>query len=347
MQTTIAVILFALLKIFDSLLYRTCFILLFPIAICWQCTAILPQEKPDEIMESVDRAQIWLRRYQPAVKSATVEFHKAQCFFILAIDIAGLIVVGQGSLDDGTLQSLNNYSLVGFISTNGVLPVVLILLCLHTVGMHSWYVLVLSTCTIVLSTVTFFMSGILASWTQGVGAIQAASNNTYSLCGKKDPSRFCTTADWSVPISSTGHAGGIEGRGVIFSLVILVLLILEYGGLQEIQSVQRFLKRFPDHVNVLSNLVYLFIWIWYCVSLHSFLVDLRSWTPTYGWTFGQIVAIMVWAAPIFEFIKLLVREFTSTLSKPTRLTIMYRGTRSWSGLPYSDPLQNTRSGKSQ
>lgn len=58
----------------------------------------------------------------------------------------------------------------------------------------------------------------------------------------------------------------------------------------------------------LTKILYLIIWICYVVELSYFLSNLRSVVPVGGWTFGQVVAIMVWAAPILEFGKLLVRK---------------------------------------
>ncbi len=81
MQTGIAVILFILLKMCDALLYRIC---LFAYGILWPWWFLWPLGL-ERIKETANKAQTPLRRYQPAVKSATVEFHKAQCFFMLAI----------------------------------------------------------------------------------------------------------------------------------------------------------------------------------------------------------------------------------------------------------------------
>ena len=332
MQIGIAILLFFLLKICDTLLYRTC---LFFYGVFWPWWFVWPLGL-ENVKETARKAQTSLHRYQPAIISATVEFHKAQCFFMLAIGIAGIIVLRQGSLEDGTLQSLVNYDLVGVISVNGILPVTLTLLCLHTVRMHSWYMLIISTCTVVLSTVTFFLSGNFSPSAKDIGKIEAATNFTYPRCGNKDPSRYCLNADYSLisaSISSSDH-----NWAVIFSLVILGLLVLDYCGLQDLPLLQRFFKRIfnrvesfvkpkprtrptysqqyeamrdntaLDYVKGVSNVVYLFIWFWYAFNLSISVGGLSSFAPVNNWTFGQVVAITVWAAPIFEFGKLLVRE---------------------------------------
>lgn len=340
MQIGIASILIILLKMCDALFYRTC---LFFYGIFWPLGL-------ERIRKTAGRAQARLHRYQPAIKSAAVEFHKAQCFFMLSIGIAGQIVLRQRSLEDGSLQSLVNYTLVGIISVNGVVPVTMTFLCLHTVRMHSWYLLILSICTVVLSTTTLSKAQEFAPSAQYIGKLEAASNSTYPKCGYKDPSIFCLTDDYGLTAPSTGLAGGEGGWAVVFSLVILGLLVLEYNGLQELLIVQRFFRRIfggiesllkpklrvdvkhsrlqraprdytaHDYNNGLSNLLYLFIWTCYLVLFPTFLFELGLISPVDGWPFGQIVAISVWAAPIVEFLKLLVRKYIFCMYKPTVLT---------------------------
>ena len=332
-QTGIATILFILLKLCDALLYRIC---LFAYGILRPWWFLWPLGL-ETIKETANKAQTSLRRYKPVIQSATVESHKAQCFFMLAIGVAGQIVLRRGSLEDGSLQSIINYTLVGIVSINGVLPVTLTLLSLYTVQMHSWYLLILSTCTVLLSTVTFFMSGKFTPSAQYLEKIQAATNDKYSNCGFKDPSNFCLSEGYTFS-STTSGAGGDESWAVSFSLVILGLLMLDHVGLQEVPIVQRFsrwffsrveslLKLKPptelkhsrlqrafgnntalDYMNALSSFLYLFIWVWYATNIYFFLFDLGSFSPVGDWTFGQVVAITVWAAPVFEFVKLLVRK---------------------------------------
>ena len=115
-----------------------------------------------EIDQRARKAQTLLLTYSPAIKSGLVEFHKAQCFFILAIATAALVAVSQGSLNEDTisLQGLfNNYSLIGTISIGGFIPVTFILLTLHSAEMHSWYLLTLSIFAVVLSAITMFSVG--------------------------------------------------------------------------------------------------------------------------------------------------------------------------------------------
>lgn len=333
MQIGIALSLFILLKFCDALFYRIC---LFLYRVCWPWWFLWLLDRPTGLETTrriAGKAQTFLRRYQPALQLATVEFHKAQCFFMLAIGIASQIVLRQHSLEDASLQSLVNYTLVGIISMNGILPIVGTLLCLHTVHMLSLYLLILSACTTVLSTVTFFKSRKFVPSVQDSRSLQTATNVSYTSCNSKDPSTFCLDDSYSLNRSDSSLISGVGP--VIFSLVILGLLILEYGRLQELISIQRIFKHFFDIMAKwsprtiierlgkqrerrkltaqqcaygMSNFVYVFIWAWYLLNLMSFCNDLSSFSPVDGWSFGQIVAIIVWAAPIVEFAKLSVRK---------------------------------------
>ena len=333
MQSGIALGFFILLKLCDAHFYRSC---LFLYGICWPWWFLWPLGL-ETIRETAHRAQTSLRRYQPALQSAMVEFHKAQCFFMLAIGTAGQIVLRQRSLEDANLQSLVNYTLISLISMNGVLPIIGTLLCLHTVHMHSLYLLILSVCTIVLSTVTLFKSQKFVPSPQDISTLQAATDTRYPNCGNRDPSVYCLAEAYGEFKLAPG--GPFAGVGtVIFSLVLLGLLVLDYGGLQELIIAQRILKKlfggvesllkrnlpllFPHSrlqralreitaqkiVNAWSNILYFFIWMWFILNFVVSCNELSTFSPVPGWSFGQIVAITVWAAPLIEFAKLLVRK---------------------------------------
>ena len=354
MQTGIAILLFTLLKVCDAFVYRAFILLRGIFAPEWRFGPA--------IEEFAHKAQAPLTRYQPAIKSATVEFQKAQCFFMLAIGIASQIVLRQGSLEDGSLQSMINYTIIGTISINGFLPVTLTLLCLHTGGMHSWYILILSSCTVLMSTATLFMSHTFTASGQSLRKIQAAINDNYSSCGYKDPSRFCldeayglvydTSPGLNLTISGTNLgpdgvvygtslANGVGKTAAILSLVVLGLLLMDYIHLQEVPIVQSFFRRLfgaielerpttidlsnprrslktvttKDYVERTSNVLYFGIWTWYLVEISKFLKNLRSVTPVSGWSFGQIIAITVWAAPLLEFVKLILRRYRTSLNR--------------------------------
>ena len=340
MQNGIAVSGFLLLKLCDNQFYRWSILfyyLIWPFGLRWPIGLRYIKRKASIL-------QAHLCTYSPAIKSALVEFHKAQCFFILAIEIAANIVVRQGTLNDGTttttLQGLfNNYSLVGSVSISGFVPVTFTLLALHRHGMHSWYLAILSNCTLVLSAVTMFSVGNFVISPADRQKLSNANNSTHRACGFRDPTAFCLEVEGrSGPTNLTSMNfgyGSIGGPGLLFTCIILALIDLDYFGLQGTTKYEGFIKwlsrlleklsRSKDKprskqsaqhlLAILKDCLYSCIWWWYMFFFTYSLVGLNrpangaSLNPVMSWTFGQIVAITVWAGPLFEFVKLSVRTY--------------------------------------
>ena len=282
-----------------------------------------------------------LRRFLPALKSATVEFHKAQCFFMLAIDIATQIVLKTGTLNDGSakLQGLyNNYVLIGSISLSGLLPVSFMLLTLHSVGVRSWYLLSLSSCTVALSAATLFTTG---NFDPGPGDLMRLRNQVsdrFPACGLRDPSNYCLQTNCVTLMSMDIGRGSIGGPILVFTLIILTLIFSDYCGMQEtamykwivqwllqglrtVSEAAQHSKRSQKHPfcslrsenasNYASHCLYFITWSCYFVFWAYYLQSLRfgaSAGIVQTWTFGQIVAISVWAQPLFEYVKLSIRK---------------------------------------
>ncbi len=350
MQTGIALSGFLLLKLFENQFYRwsiSFYYLFYPFGFPWIIG--LPH-----VMQKASNTQAHLRRYSPPIKSALVEFHKAQCFFILAIEIAANIVVRKGTLNDGTtpttLQGLfNNYSLVGSVSISGFVPVTFTLLALHHAGIRSWYLLTLSNCALVLSAVTLFSVGeFVISQADMQRLNEANAAGSYRTCGYKDPTAFCLDRGYDISLDTGYHTsldtnltsmnfgyGSIGGAGLLFTCIILALINLDYFGLQRTSKYEGFVKwlsrtldaflriiqerksdRSAQHLLTRSkDCLHLFIWGWYLTLIGFSLTGLNhpsngpTLTPVMSWTFGQIVAITVWAGPLFEFVKLSVRKY--------------------------------------
>ena len=282
-----------------------------------------------------------MRRFLPALKSATVEFHKAQCFFMLAIDIATQIVLKTGTLNDGTasLQGLyNNYVLIESISLSGILPVPFMLLTLHSVGVRSWYVLTLSSCTIALSAATLFTTGSFNPGPADLLRLRNQASDNFPACGSRDPSNYCLQTNPLMLHQMDIGPGSIGAPILVFTLILLALIFSDYCGVRNIAACKRFIawwvqgfksvrkanqrQRYPhahpsfslgshNAPNYASHCIYFIIWSCYLIFWIYYLRSLKvaaSAGLVQTWTFGQIVAISVWAQPLFEYVKLLVRE---------------------------------------
>ena len=285
--------------------------------------------------------QTRLRRFLPALKSATVEFHKAQCFFMLAIDIATQIVLKTGTLNDGSakLQGMyNNYVLIGSISLSGLLPVSFMLLTLHSVGVRSWYLLTLSSCTVALSAATLFTTG---SFYPGPGDLMRLRNrvsDSFPACGTRDPSDYCLQTHYVTLMSMHIGQGSIGGPILVFTLTILACIFSDYCGVQDTAMYKWVIQWWLQGLKIVSealqdprgpkahrfchlpldnaqsyasHCLYFITWNCYFVFWAYYLRSLKigaSAGVVHIWTFGQIIAISVWAQPLFEYVKLSVRK---------------------------------------
>ena len=385
MQSGIALSAFVLLKLSDKLFYRSIMLLCYATFPLWWWGSVGPATLVS-IERKVSTIQDRLRNYAPIVKSATVEFHKAQCFFMLSIVMAAQVVVKQGSLNEGTtkLQGLfNNYSLIGSISISGLIPVTFTLLSLHTVGIRSLYLLILSTLTVAMSAATLISIGDFNVSRPDIQRVTSSTTDRYPKCGNNDPTTYCLDLpDGPTFLTSMRlEKGAVGGSSLLLSLTILTLLMLDR--LQQTSSpIQRFLARrleglglavriFETRTNyrfllwsikyrhkfLLVSIECLFATIWalYIVLFAYYLSGLTypsngaKTTPVKVWTFGQIVAITVWAVPIFEFAKLSVGEcykLTPIMSKLTcfQLEGIEKGLGYRTPLPYRITKMNDAAG---
>ena len=171
----------------------------------------------------------------PSIMSALIEFQKAQCFFMLAINIAAQINRGTGGFQPSSLQQLyNNYILIQAISISGFLPITLTLFTLHTVDMVSWYVTVLSVLTVGISVATLVDIGDFSPTQKDMTYIsQQAATGGPSQCANTNLLVYCLNTLGSsygnTPLYDSDAAGPTNGAYSIlaFCLVVLVLLILD------------------------------------------------------------------------------------------------------------------------
>ena len=172
--------------------------------------------------------------------------------------------------------------------------------------MHSLYLLSSIYLHCFISEQTLFFTGDFDPTPREQINLSTAMNSTFTKCGSIDPSTFCLDIGGSSLIDMDFFAkSAIGGLVLFFSLGILALLMLDYC---EPQFAEVFAAR--DTIDARRNFI---IWTVYLVSFSIFLMGLQNPLANTStgtsfivedWTFGQIVAIAVWAAPIFEFVKL-------------------------------------------
>ena len=128
-----------------------------------------------------------------ALTTALVDFHKAQCFFVLAINIAAQVDRTRGDLEPQSLQELyNTWVLIKTVSIGGYLPVTFTLFTLHLVNLVSWYLLSLTICAVSVSIATLLTIGNFKPSDADIKSINiTASTKGPVACGEHTPGAWC------------------------------------------------------------------------------------------------------------------------------------------------------------
>ena len=145
---------------------------------------------------------------------------------MMAINVAALVNRNSGGFQPSSLQQLyNTYVLIKSISISGYLPVTFTLFTLHLVDVVSWYLLVLSTVTVIVSIATLFVIGSFSPSSKDMDYLsqQAVTGGPVS-CGLHNPAVYCFRPIDGAYGDSTDPASGAYSI-LAFCLVVLVLLV--------------------------------------------------------------------------------------------------------------------------
>ena len=254
-----------------------------------------------------------LQKYLPALISGLVDFQKAQCFFMIAVQVAALVIITRGSLlpAKSIVEVQLNYSLLQMISVNCYLPVTFTLLNLRVFGKKSFYVFLLSLITFSLCVATQLlltqinMSGIISPiGPPECGAISLTSWCTISLSDNYDE-------EDGQSINSTQYSP--------LAATIMALLAIDQFLVLRLIPLRRLMRLAPrlrhkDRIKYwIKTVAYLVVCIFYALAFATQIMNLQSLIKlgaidTKSWGFGQIVAITVWLAPLVDYFKSVFRE---------------------------------------
>lgn len=297
MQSGIALAAWVMLQIFKNWTRNTTFWFLLPFGPrqAWQRARRLQQ-------------RIGTSRQRAALLSALVDFQKAQCFYMLAIQAAALVAIWRSGLGAKNWQEyFDNVRFLGLIATAGFLPVTFVLFTLHKAGMKSWYVFILSVCTVAVSGVTLGSTKVPKPTIEPLRGHQCGLNQR--------PALYCSNR------FSTG------GYSIFtFCCITIVLLLVDicnifrltdeagrtlyvngYAILQNYAEKWNPWRKKGDFIKKMSTAAFLVgfelvILFWFGVYLVRMMVlyDVIYFDMT--WTFGQIVAVTIFAPSLIEYI---------------------------------------------
>ena len=261
-----------------------------------------------------------------ALTSALVSFQKAQCWFMLATNIASLVVKKNGGLDLGNYQALfNTYIFIKVIAIGGYLPITFTLLNLHMINQLSWYPIILSIVTMAIATATLATRGtaftLLRSEFDNINS--ATLEGGPRSCAYRNLKPFCYN-----PLRNGNYFGfnaSSSGSGandiLVFCYITLAIIVVDHFCRSDdpkqrninhwVSSKLGFSISKPlfSHAGAIlhyGTIAFHFIFFWlYIYCFYTFGKDLEWFgsnhvnNPT--WSFGQIVAILVWAPTLVDY----------------------------------------------
>ena len=267
------------------------------------------------------------------MSAALAEFHRNQCYFISAIEIAIVVLNRQVLEDDEHFRAPQIYDLLCSIplALNGVLPVAFSLSCLYRFGRLTWHILLLSLFTIALS------AGVLGSattWILHMANAHSAKMLSDTDAGPGYDQEFQMAIEVCGP-EAAGLTHVLNRDNMDFPLVWLVFaysvmwvfycmishLFHKPRSLSKREQVRSIIQRqkdkilgwspFTAHVANFSFFPVLAILWALCFVYHFYLYSLftRSNLVSSEWTFGQIIAVMIWVPSLAELVNIQISKF--------------------------------------
>ena len=263
--------------------------------------------------------------YSEALESALVGFLKAQCWFMLATNIAGLIVEESGGLEPDSLQQLyNTYVFIKVIAIGGYLPITFSLLNLHMIRKLSWYPIGLSIATIAVAIATLKLGH--SSFTpiqEDFNSIMSAlSEKPVDSCGSRNMIPLCYYPRSDGSFGFNASSNGSSADDILgFCLVTLAIILIDHfcrSDDPKQQDLNRWILKklgvdptkalFPHAGAVLryGTPAFHFVFFWFYIYCFYLFGEDLNWFAANNvydpaWSFGQIVAVAVWLPTLFDY----------------------------------------------
>lgn len=304
----------------------------------WICRilsyGVLRPKNYNSAFELARAAQAKVRTQLDPLVAAMIDFQKAQCFFALALEIATLIILSSPNRMTATFGSFtmsdlsNEYDLMSAISMGGFVPITFTLLTIHIADRRSWFLLFLTTVTVLVSAITYIKLLRVGSVNPSVLRHPPAG---VLECGTANPLRYCALGFFDLKKPSFWKSPG--ATSLCISTVMLLCLVGDHFAHIFEASAKQLMTRTDDpwaifkfkrqaerhrRLNQTIQMLCLTIWTLFCAAygwaFAQLFRTLSTSNPTaagssgFVWSFGQIVAITVWIPSIIELLYLMASE---------------------------------------
>jgi len=255
--------------------------------------------------------------------AAAVELQRVQCYYMFAVQIAvaRTVITDPNSLGSSSRQqTANTLNVLQGLCYGGSLPTTFMLYQLILMRHVSWELLLLTVVTLVFCMVTAFYATNINFFFENAGTQALIQARTFPSCGSVNPTAFCfkITND----AKALHNYRGLNYRSApIFGLAIVVVIFYAYIYIYTVEQrrqyspdKQQMLDSFVRKivliiVNVLFHAYYLALFAAYLSALSSFANPFREKaTAAKQWTFGQIIAVVVFLPPMISYLTFTIRK---------------------------------------
>ena len=228
------------------------------------------------------------------------EFHKAQCFYSIALEIASFVTIY------GKDKNRTDEMFLLLISADGIVPVAIALYTLLFLRHAQIYDVFLAGVSVLLASVTGFCIILGYSSTTNMSGTRRPAS-----CGRLSPEHIC---DLSIDFEFGGYPNLFFKGGAIVLDVLVGSMILGYC-LSRLKMLDN--PKLLEHSRIVSKRARTFV-----ISAFQFITTLSLLACTaielwffrivlhadnifvsYDWSFGQIVGITIWSAFIVDLIR--------------------------------------------
>lgn len=288
-------------------------------------------EPAQSVEKTVTRGWKYYDQHDVAMRTTVVDFQEAQCFFMVACQIAILTARTHiNVLEAFTMPALwANHAVAGMVSSAGILPIVMGTWILQQIRSHSVWMFIISAATVITSEIALYSNFNLPQ----IHQLAPVDTVWPSSCGgHRPPIVYCQNAYDNLSVYGPILAFGTYVNP--FCLVVFCLVEIQWlwEKIQKIMDVQigkksvnawLYVGDIPDSIRrrierlnitrwgglIVRAFPYVYIGIVELLFIASIVIDARAfWTiKELGfikfdtWSFGQLVAITLWLPVVCKY----------------------------------------------
>lgn len=263
-----------------------------------------------------------ISRLGAAATSSLVEFQEVQSYFIVSVQIATLISYNPEITDTAGANNTSfaavilNSGIAAFLNITGVACIVLVQCCLQRAHMRWWYTFIMTSVTLIIALFIFAWRNNLMPPTDGLWET-FRDKGPIPLCGNNPSPMVYCRAPWDTRFLDNAIAGyvtcglsGLAWAGLLIDQLAFTIPERFPAFAKRLQKleVKRLLEGKRKAWRLLASAYWfiiealLLLNVGYQLSQLALMVNDIGIGANGSWTFGQLIAVTVWAPTIAKFI---------------------------------------------